>query len=482
MLLSSIISQLIAIALSSSHWNLVLLSRISIISLIYSIILTYNVYYVEIIGLGLGIYNGFLQVTSLTQFVDIFIFLLGILILGITGFYHVDKDNSRELTSLYDFKQHLEYPVLSLFLLFGSQILVSSLNVITFYLSLELQSFSLYILSSLRSSKQGLKYFLLGALSSCFILLGFGLVYSYTGITSLESLAIFSKVNLNIYMQISLLICVLGILFKIGIVPFHQWAIDVYDGVPTIITTWLTTLTKISLLIFLMEFIYHHSSENWTTILMLLSVLSVIVGSLLGLSQSRIKRLLIYSMVSHVGFLMLSLSIMTEKSLEAFLFYLVQYSITNLNVFLILIAMGYFYKNPDSEDSPIIYINSLRGLVRVQPLLSICLAISLLSLGGIPPFIGFFGKLNILYSTITQGYLFISILLVLASVLSISYYLKVVQLLFVGESSLSFRNIQISTYLSTLIGVLTLMIAMFLVNPDFILQLINITICKYFIL
>lgn len=349
---------------------------------------------------------------------------------------------------------------------------------ISFYLSLELQSFSLYILSSLYSSKQGLKYYFLGTLSSCFILLGLGLLYSYTGITSLESLAIFNEVNTNIYMQISFLILISGILFKVASAPFHQWAMDVYDGVPTIITTWLTTLTKISLLIFLMEFVY--SSSSGLTILTFLSVLSIVVGSLLGLSQSRIKRLLIYSMVSHVGFLILSLSILEEKSLEAFLFYLVQYSLTNLNIFLILIAMGYFCKHPDSEDSPIIYIQSLRGFTHINSLLSICFAISLLSLGGIPPFIGFFGKFNILYNTVSQGYLFITLIILLASVLSISYYLKVIQSLFFGESPSSFNNIQISTYLSGVISLLTLTLLVFLIYPDLLLQLVNLTIDKYF--
>lgn len=350
---------------------------------------------------------------------------------------------------------------------------------ITFYLSLELQSFSLYILSSIYSSKQGLKYFLLGAFSSCIILLGLSLLYSYTGLTSFESLMVFNEVHSNIYIQISLLIFITGILFKVGIVPFHQWAIDVYEGVPTIITTWLTTLTKISLLIFLMEFIYYSSFGS--RILIILSVLSIVVGSILGLSQSRIKRLLIYSMVSHVGFLILSLSIIQEKSLESFLFYLVQYSLTNLNIFLILIAMGYLVAPSDSEDSPIIYIKSLSGFNKINSLLSICFAISLLSLGGIPPLIGFFAKLNILYTILSQGYLFIAIIIVLSSVLSISYYLKVIQSIFFGKSPSSFNNIEISSYLSTVISLLTLVILFFLLSPDFLTELIHSIICKYFI-
>nr|QTK22384.1 NADH dehydrogenase subunit 2 [Pneumocystis sp. 'ludovicianus'] len=482
MLLTSILSQLIAIALFPNRWNLVLLSRIGMISLIYSMLLTYNTCYINNLGLGLGIYNGLFQVTNVTQFIDIFIYLLGALILGITGFNSFKK-NDVQIVNSFEFKQILEYPLIGCFLILGLQFVTSSLNIISLYLSLELQSFSLYILSSINqtrnSSGRGLKYFLLGALSSCFILLGMGLLYSYSGVTSIESLVILYKVDSNnIFTQISLLILITGLLFKLAIVPFHHWIVDVYDGVPTIITTWLTTLTKISILIVLMDIIYYFH-DSWVSILTFLSLLSIIVGSVLGLVQTQVKRLLIYSMISHVGFLVLSLSLCTNKSLEAFMFYLIQYSITNLNIFLILIAMGYYYNS--KEESPIRSLDVIKGFYKIDSVLSICFAISLLSLGGIPPLIGFFAKLNILYATISQGCIFISIVLVITSVISISYYLKIIQLIFFEKPSIEFKEIIISNYLRYIIGVLTILILFFLLYSDMLYNIVKILINKYFI-
>lgn len=482
MLLTSILSQLIAIALFPNRWNLVLLSRIGMISLIYSLLLTYNTYYTDNLGLGLGIYNGLFQVTNVTQFIDIFVYLLGALLLGITGFNSFNKNKVQILNS-FEFKQILEYPLIGCFLILGLQFVTSSLNLISLYLSLELQSFSLYILSSINptrnSSQSGLKYFLLGALSSCFILLGMGLLYSYSGVTSIESLMILYKVDgSNIFTQISLLILITGLLFKLAIVPFHHWIVDVYDGVPTIITTWLTTLTKISILVVLMDIIYYFY-DSWVSLLTFLSLLSILVGSLLGLVQTQIKRLLIYSMISHVGFLVLSLSLCTNKSLEAFMFYLIQYSITNLNIFLTLIAMGYYCNN--KEESPIKSLETIKGFNKIDSVLSICLAISLLSLGGIPPFIGFFAKLNILYATISQGYIFISIVLVITSVISIGYYLRIIQGIFFEKPSVEIKEIIVSSYLKLVIGVLTLFILFFLIYPDLLYNIVKVVINKYFI-
>lgn len=482
MLLTSILSQLIAIALFPNQWNLVLLSRIGMISLIYSLLLTYNTYYTDNLGLGLGIYNGLFQVTNVTQFIDIFVYLLGALLLGITGFNSFNKNKVQILNS-FEFKQILEYPLIGCFLILGLQFVTSSLNLISLYLSLELQSFSLYILSSINptrnSSQSGLKYFLLGALSSCFILLGMGLLYSYSGVTSIESLMILYKVDgSNIFTQISLLILITGLLFKLAIVPFHHWIVDVYDGVPTIITTWLTTLTKISILVVLMDIIYYFY-DSWVSLLTFLSLLSILVGSLLGLVQTQIKRLLIYSMISHVGFLVLSLSLCTNKSLEAFMFYLIQYSITNLNIFLTLIAMGYYCNN--KEESPIKSLETIKGFNKIDSVLSICLAISLLSLGGIPPFIGFFAKLNILYATISQGYIFISIVLVITSVISIGYYLRIIQGIFFEKPSVEIKEIIVSSYLKLVIGVLTLFILFFLIYPDLLYNIVKVVINKYFI-
>nr|YP_010248560.1 NADH dehydrogenase subunit 2 [Pneumocystis canis]QTK22339.1 NADH dehydrogenase subunit 2 [Pneumocystis canis]QTK22369.1 NADH dehydrogenase subunit 2 [Pneumocystis canis] len=484
MLLISTLVQLLTITFFPQRWNLILLSRIVMISLFYSILLSYNSYYYKYLGNGIGIYAGTFQATNLTHFGDIFVCLLGILILGITGFYCFNKRGStKKILSTLEYKQPLEYPLLIQFFLIGSQLLMGSLNIISIYISIELQSFSLYLLTSLNSSssKIGLKYFLLGTLSSCFILLGLGLMYSYSGITSLESLFIFYQVNpTNIIMNSGLLIFLSGLLFKIAVVPFQQGAVYIYDGVPTLITTWLSTLTKIPILIILIDFIYY-CYESWISILVLACFLSMIVGSVLGLYQVRIKRLLVYSMISHVGFLLLSLCVCSKNSLQAFFLYIIQYSLTNLNIFLILIAMGYYLKKVDSPESPVTYLKSLKGFFFINPFLSICLAVSLLSLGGIPPLVGFFAKFNVLYSILSEGYLFIAFTAIITSVISMGYYLKVIQSMFFNKPELEYEeDIIISSYLILVISFLTLCLLFYIFYPDIFSNLISLLISNYF--
>nr|QTK22328.1 NADH dehydrogenase subunit 2 [Pneumocystis sp. 'macacae'] len=474
MLVIGILSQLVVISLSPDRWNSVLLSRIGMISLIYSCILTYNTYYPEQLISGLGIYSGFYNVTNITHVMDIFVCILGMLILGITGFYSMKKTEIQNVNTKDNYltiieTQSLEYPSIGSFVIVGIQLLIGSLHMISLYLGIELQSFSLYILSSLnaKTCKFGLKYFLLGALSSCFILLGIGLLYCNTGILSFDTFYIFynniSDLSLQFSVDLALIILIAGLLFKLAVFPFQQWAVEIYDGVPTLITTWLTTLTKISILVVLMD-IVTHCYGSWTSILILLSLLSILFGSLLGLAQLRLKRLLVYSMLSHVGFLVLSIAINSNMSLEAFIFYIIQYSITNLNLFFIILSMGYYFVG--CCESPVVFIKSLKGFFNVNPFLAICFAISLLSMGGIPPLIGFFAKFNILHAAISKGYLFVTFIAIISSVISISYYLKVIKTIFFDVSELSFNDVKLSAYLITVIAMLTIFITLFIIYPN----------------
>ena len=244
------------------------------------------------------------------------------------------------------------------------------------YLCIELQSFAVYILATLyRNSESataaGLKYFLLGGLSSALILLGSSIIYSNTGLTNFEGIYNLLSVivdNTNneqnevvLPVIFGLLLIGSGFLFKVSAAPFHNWAPDVYDGTPTIVTSWLSTMPKISIFVFLLELITglqgslecislntmsdftgnYFAGNIWKNLLLAASLLSLVLGTVLGLSQYRIKRLLTYSTISHVGFLLLALAINTEESVESFLFYIIQYSLTNVNVFLILLAFGY---------------------------------------------------------------------------------------------------------------------------------------------
>jgi NADH:ubiquinone oxidoreductase subunit 2 (subunit N) len=323
-----------------------------------------------------------------------------------------------------------EFNLLLLFTVLGASLLISSNNLISLYLSLELQSFSLYILSSSQiksfwATSGGLKYFLLGGLSSGFILLGSSLLYGYTGALNFDDIfAIYSDGSTNYFIDPCLLILFAGLLFKISAAPFHNWAPDVYNQVPTNSATWLIVIAKISVLVLMLilvhniqtaldlnnlstveqftsidnvvlfdwsvislifydfyinfkdlfNFSFIISEQNfldfttwlaeyssiglWTNVLTISAILSLLIGTLVGVTQTPVKRLYAYSTISHVGFLLLALSVNSLTSLDAFLFYLVQYSITNLNLFFILIAWGYIYIRyfMETEFVPIRYI------------------------------------------------------------------------------------------------------------------------------
>jgi NADH-ubiquinone oxidoreductase chain 2 len=337
------------------------------------------------------------------------------------------------------------------------------------YLAIELQSFGVYILATIyRNSESatnaGLKYFLLGGLSSCLILLGAGLIYSYTGITSFEGLysliTVISDNEVLQGLQLGLILIFIGLLFKISAAPFHNWAPDVYNDVPTIVTTWLTVMPKIALIMLLVELVTNMSlnlesltinslnlpyNNIITNLFLISSLLSLLIGTILGLSQTKIKRLLAYSTISHVGFMLLCLGINTEESLESLLFYLIQYSITNLNTFLILLSFGYIINNiarsngakisgmaNTSNSNPLgdlSLIKELKGQFYSNPLLALSLAVCLFSMAGIPPLMGFFAKQQVLYSSIHSGYYFLSFVAIIVSVISASYYLKLIKVM-----------------------------------------------------
>ena len=329
-----------------------------------------------------------------------------------------------------------KYSLIILFSTLGSSLLLSSADLLSMYLSIELQSFGVYILATLfRDSRlatsAGLKYFLLGGFSSCLILLGSGLVYFYTGLTNLESIysiiSVSNILNITQGLTLGLSLIIIGFLFKIAAAPLHNWAPDVYDDSPTIVTIWLTIMPKIAILIFLLDLfiggsLWANNLSNQITVgveelsslglteiigydmlknlLLISSLFSLIIGTVVGLAQSRIKRLLAYSTISHVGFLLLALAINSEQSIESFLFYIIQYSVTNLNTFLIILALGYlnfvnkfnfnkkgfrygiYSDSKNIENMDIRYISELTGQFITNPILSICLAICLFSMAG----------------------------------------------------------------------------------------------------
>jgi len=536
------------------------LIRLSCLSIFFSILLVGNIIQIKNIGAGICLYNGFIKISYYNQIIEMFIYLLGSLILIslIPNKFKLDYNSNSSINYFLEVEGtwNKNYPLIILFNLLGASCLITSSDLLFLYISIELQSFSLYILSSLNKNSipatgAGLKYFLIGGLASCFILLGIGLIYSSTGLTQFESLTmlafpnynsfnlnlIFSQSNFNLWLESGIIFIVTGLLIKLGSAPFHQWAPDVYDKVPTKVTIWLVLIPKLSIFILLFElfniflisgrsfseyylilqeslstFDYYligspqwlpekgtsiidsvnkftpdsisitndilkfTSSENFylpQNLLILSSLISLIIGSLLGLSQVKIKRLLAFSAISHIGFLLLSLSINTEISIESFFFYLIQYTLTNLNIFLILLAFGvildplsylkgsltniikldikntiiYNKKNNNKEANitlsyseldldknsseglakDINFISELKGVFNINPILSLSLAICLFSLGGVPPLLGFFAKQQVLYASISSEFIFLSFVAIIMSVISAYYYLKVIK-------------------------------------------------------
>nr|YP_010951114.1 NADH dehydrogenase subunit 2 [Trichophyton schoenleinii]WML69510.1 NADH dehydrogenase subunit 2 [Trichophyton schoenleinii] len=553
MLLTSIFLLLLSNSLSLRRDISIYYSRIGIIIQLYCILFCYNNLFISYLNSGVGLFGGLFSITSLDLIFDMLIFMLTMFILNLTGFYPRKYWTNKYLSinmllfnklklfvsNIFNKKGEqytiIEYTLILLFIVMGSLLLISSSDLISVYLSIELQSYGLYILCTLyrnseSSTSSGLTYFLLGGLSSCFILLGIGLIYANSGTTYLDSFYIITNLsnlindnNLNYimyndistYISYYLLLITVGFLFKISAAPFHFWSPDVYDGIPTIVTTFVAIMPKISILIILLHLV--HFSNNisieysWTSSLLISSILSLIIGTVLGLTQFRIKRLFAYSTISHVGFLLLALSINSVESIQSFIFYLIQYSISNLNAFFILIGIGYtlyFYINKnidynnllDKNNSPIQLINQLKGYFYINPILSISLAITLLSFAGIPPLVGFFAKLMVLSSALQNGFIFLALIGILTSVISAVYYLNVIKIMFFNNHSYIFSNklfnlhipteiiknknniesfnlksnISLSNSLSVPISILTMFILLFMFMPDQWLDISNI--------
>ena len=531
MIFISILTLIAAKALPYFTNNLssIYFTRISAIIFIYAGVLSFNTLYIQSIGSGIGIYSGLFNITQVSVLIEVFILIIASLIL--IAWPLISAPASAPKGGAV--KPATDYSLIVLFSTLGSLLLISSSDLISMYLSIELQSFGLYVLSTLyrdseSSTSAGLKYFLLGGLSSCLILLGAGLIYAYTGLTNFESIySLISVSSLNYIIQgfsLGLILIIIGFLFKISAAPLHNWSPDVYDDTPTIVTIWLTIMPKIAILILLLElytqigfapggpFGYIASAPILPlpfniagggvssiylikNLLLISSLLSLIIGTVVGLAQTRIKRLLAYSTISHIGFILLALAINTEQSIDSLIFYIIQYSITNLNIFLIIIALGYIINAPAfrglaAQGTDIKFISDIKGQFFLNPILSLSLAICLFSMAGIPPLIGFFSKQFVLYSALQSGYNFISIVAILVSVISASYYLKIIKVIYsegeapkggtseslahqtpaASETTQANPEIILTNFHSFLISTLTLSILLFILKPSLILN------------
>ena len=548
MLLIILTLLLITNALSLKKDKSILFSRVVMLSLILTSYLSFNNLFVLSLDKGIGLYSGLFHVTPFTQTFNIFILTTSAVILTLTSFYprKVSIKEYSSLSKIFFSKfiynktklsnklaeqfKIMEYSLIIVFVLSGAIFLMSASDLVSIFLAIELQSYGLYIISTIyRDSEQatsgGLTYFLLGGLSSCFILLGSSLLYANLGTTSLEGIYVVSSISevypglesqnsliswyKPYYIHLSLIILSVGFLFKISAAPFHFWSPDVYDAIPTIVTTFVAIVAKISIFIFFLELVYYTEKTlfifSWTNCLLLSSLFSLIIGSVLGLTQFRIKRLFAYSTISHVGFILLALSINSMESIQAYIFYIIAYTISNLNGFVILVTIGftfylYVYNDEkhndgllDKNNSPIQIITQLKGYFYINPYIALSLAITLFSFAGVPPLIGFFAKQMVLSAALDNGYVFMALIAILTSVISAVYYLNVIKNIFFfkedykinpslenlnlqgkiqdskgnyQEVKFGLKNIVISSAASITISVLTLILLLFIYIPN----------------
>lgn len=345
-----------------------------------------------------------------------------------------------------------EYILLILLSTLSMLFLISSADFLSLYLAIELQSLSFYVLAALKrnsefSTEAGLKYFLLGAFSSGLLLFGCSLLYGFTGVTNFSELGkIFTGGTLDILASTSSLpacelgmvfICA-GFLFKATAAPFHMWSPDVYEGAPTGVTAYFMITPKAALFaVFLRLFFggFYDFMSPWQKIFLICSILSLLVGTLSALNQTHIKRLLAFSSIGHVGYLLAGFACGTVEGLQALLIYLVVYIFMNINIFALLLCslrresldgVG----NHGNSVPRVKYITDLAFLASTNPLLALTLTITMFSMAGIPPLAGFYSKAFLFFATISSNLYVIAVIGVLASVLSCFYYIRLVKIMY----------------------------------------------------
>ena len=329
--------------------------------------------------------------------------------------------------------ERFEYPVLMLLAATGMMMMISANDLISLYVSIELQSLALYVLAafkrdSSRATEAGLKYFVLGALSSGMLLYGCSLIYGFAGSTNFVKLAslFHGGTDASLGLIIGIVFLTAGLAFKVSAVPFHMWTPDVYEGAPTPITAFFAVAPKIAAMaLFLRVMVapFTELTDEWRQILVVLSVLSMGLGAFAAIGQSNIKRLMAYSSIGHVGYALIGIAAGTQQGVRGVLIYMAIYLAMTIGTFAVILSMR-------QKSGMVERVEDLAGLSRSQPGLALAMAIFMFSLAGVPPLAGFFGKFYIFMAAIDAGLYAVAIIGVLASVVGSYYYLRIVKLLY----------------------------------------------------
>ncbi len=392
-----------------------LIYNLSNISLLILLALIINLSSLDTIYL----FNDSYLIDNLSNYMKIILVGSGIFVM-LTGSKYIQVINLNKI----------EYPILILSSILGMMIMISSNDLIVFYMGLELQSLALYVLASfnrdnLLSTESGLKYFVLSALSSGLLLYGCSLTYGFSESTNFDQILI-NSTEFNYGTTFGIVFILVGLAFKISAVPFHMWAPDVYQGSPTSVTLFFAILPKIAALSVFIKFLYTpfaNMNDQWQTIIVFISIASMIFGAVAAIGQKNLKRLIAYSSISHMGYALAGLATVSNQGIQSSITYISIYLVMNLAFFSCLFMLkrdDKYYEN----------IEDLSGLSKKHPILSFSLLIVLFSLAGIPPLAGFFAKFYVFLAVIEQSMYFLAIVGLLATVVAAFYYLRIIKIIY----------------------------------------------------
>ena len=436
-------------------------SYVLVTSIIYGILITLILIIQSSFNDSFKLFSDSFVSNSFTNFFKILI-LIG------TFFILIITQNFIKETKIDKF----EYSLVLLLSVLGMFIMISSNDLILFYLGLELQSLSLYILASidrdnLKSNESGLKYFILSSLASGLLLYGCSILYGFSGSTNFEVISSNTSTE-NIGTVFAMVFILVGLSFKVSAVPFHMWTPDVYEGAPSSVTSFFAVVPKIAgiaVFIRFMQIPFSEIVDQWQPILVFISLASMILGAVAAIGQTNIKRLIAYSSIGHIGFVLAGISTSTTLGYHSSISYISVYVVMNLGIFACIFSMkkdGKYCEN----------LNDLSGISKHHPVLSIALLVILFSLAGIPPLAGFFAKFYIFIAVVESKMYTLAIVGLLSTVISAFYYLRVIKIIYFDEANKSFDKIK-NLGISTTLFLSSMILITFFVYPSFLNNIVN---------
>jgi len=437
--------------------SLSLIYNLSILTLITTLILIFS-YPIEI---KTTLFNESYNIDYLSFYMKILTMISGAFVLITSSKY----------LKLFNIFQ-IEYFILILCSILGMMVMISANDLIVFYIGLELQSLALYVLASfnrnnIKSSEAGLKYFVLSALSSGLLLYGCSLIYGFSGSTNFDIISV-SFIESQYGLTLGIVFILVGLAFKISAVPFHMWAPDVYEGSPTPVTSFFAIVPKIAALTVFIRFLYIpflNMIDQWQMIIIFLSLASMIFGAVAAIGQKNLKRLVAYSSIGHMGYVLAGLTTGTNEGIQSSIVYISIYLVMNLGLFCSLFMLkrnNQYYEN----------IDDLSGLSKNHPLLSLSLLIILFSLAGIPPLAGFFAKFYIFMAVIEQSMYFLAIVGLLSTVIAAFYYLRIIKIIYFDPEKEKYdTDYNIGLKLSLTIS--TLLVLLYFIFPRKLVEIVS---------